>query len=92
MVRSHMVGNSCRSGPDRGAAVGDSYLSSILLLVSSHMNRERMAKPDVPTLEPGEVVSVLAEAGKGDNSLRIARLMGCFFAIHNQWPLRLGGT
>lgn len=78
MVRSHMIGNNCRSGPDRGAAVGISYLSSVLLLVSSHMHKERVAKPDVPTLEPGEVVSVLAEAGKGDNSLRIARLMGCF--------------
>lgn len=77
---------------DRGAAAGVSYLSSILLLISSHMHRERVAKPDVPKLEPGGVVSVLAGAGKGDNSLRIARLMGCFFAINNQWPLRVGGT
>lgn len=42
-----------------------------------------MAKPDVPKLEPGGVVSILAGAEKGDKSLNIARLMDCLFAINS---------
>ena len=43
-----------------------------------------MAKPDVPKLGPGQVVFILAGAGKGDKSLSIARLMDCLFAINSQ--------